>query len=244
MGTSEKDSIDQLKKRYKKKHPFRYKKYNEYVDTVMGTLEKLDEMESVIITEVADALSYENKTMTLLNIMNELTRMISMLKSNSIFRPSLQPDLERYYGDLADSIVAYTRVILRCVMMETNDNLFKYLDSLKERIIEDYEDDFPSDEAIEVFCEAHAEPKEHLLMEFLQTKDEEVSRRVAVRNALAFLRSIAFVDYVEIMMGVDIIHSRKRESKKIDKEMKFIIRYVDLKSMKGADINEFIRPRT
>lgn len=238
--------LKEIGDKYKKRHPFRYKKFAIYVNLIVNIMNRLDELESLTLTEVEGGKEYENKGMTLVNVSTELAYTLRSWVSNPLFHPAMEIHMNEIHMKMVKILAHYTQQLMICAVICNTKNIIEYYQSLKEQVFRNIDVEDIGDGRFEIeFMEDDSEEVLHgdILEKYANAKNDETRLRQSLRQEISFLRGIVFHDYIEIITGVDIVGSRKRESKRNKKEMKFIVTYTDIRP-KGDKTNEHVKHRT
>lgn len=248
MTDFEHETIEKNFKVFKRRHPFQYRKYKTYTICVIQLLDELDKIDELLtIDEDTMNLGISEKlAMELTQSVGYVVGLLKVWQKNSLFHPfqteivtnSAQTFVDCAYRTIQDS--------LNMTMTDLNQMIIEYLQTCKNDIVaEEIKDNGGYvDEDMDQFIMMHDDVRSDQLERVMRMRNEFTSNRLITRLQLTMFKNVIAYDYVEIMMGVDIIRERKKSSKETGQMIKRKIKFIDINELKGEVRHEFIKPRT
>lgn len=248
MTDYEHEILERNFKQFKRKHPFHHKKYREYTLYVIQLLDELEKLDDILTID-EDTLEVDVSEKTAISLTEHIGNVIGLVKlwqKNPMFHPFQSEIVTSTCQTFVDCIYRTIQDTLNVTMADMNHMLIEYLQKCKNDIVaEDIKDNGGYvDEQMDDFIMMHDNIRSEQLEFIVKTRNEFTANRLISRLQLMMFRNIIAYDYIEIMAGVDIIRERKRTSKEVGNVIKRNIKFIDIRTLKGENRNELIKPRT
>ena len=242
MTSTEIQHLKLLVKKMKRRHPFKWRRYENHVTIVAYIMDALDDLDSLVRMEDKPIMQMnEDRCMKIISKTGQLVQAISLWKVSPYYHQFLQHRTNDLLDDVVSSSYEYAQVMLNMTIADMNKNLMEYISSVKEDFLKQDDENDDEEEMYEIDEESKTinmmKPDEDLherqLLQIVQLRNEATAKRLIARNNISSLKAFMFYDYIDIIRGVDIITKMKYENKNIAKALgDSTIKFVDIKSSK------------